>query len=204
MDSAFVITIFFTLLGPIKIIPAFAGLTQGTDQKFKRAVAVRGALLASALCAFIVLAGTTLVSRFHLQVDAIRIAGGLVLLISALNVIFAKPATATPTAQTRTPMQIAVSPLAVPVIVTHAGVAAILILLLHESVYPGLTQVVVFCLALMMVLDFLVMYFNDAVLKIPGLTLALAVVGSVLIFIQACLATQMILVGLKLMNPGNF
>ena len=49
----------------------------------------------------------------------------------------------------------------------------------------------------MMVLDFLVMYFIDWVMKTPGLTIVLHVLGSVLVFIQASLAIQMILVALK-------
>lgn len=73
----FVFTIFFMLLGPVKIIHAFAGLTQGTDLRFKRAVAIRGALIASALCAFVVLAGSTLLGKYRIQMDAVRIAGGV-------------------------------------------------------------------------------------------------------------------------------
>ena len=53
------------------------------------------------------------------------------------------------------------------------------------------------CLATMMVLDFLVMYFIDQVMKTPGLTLVLHALGSVLVFIQASLAIQMILDALK-------
>jgi hypothetical protein len=47
-----------------------------------------------------------------------------------------------------------------------------------------------------MLLDFLVMYFIDWVLKTPGLTIVLTVFGSVLVFVQVCLAIQMMLVAL--------
>lgn len=200
---SFVFTIFFMLLGPVKIIHAFAGLTRGTDLRFKRAVAIRGALIASALCAFVVLAGSTLLGKYRIQLDAVRIAGGVVLLISALRTIFikAQPPTPVPGA---TPIQLAVSPLAVPIIVPQAGVAAILIFLMQEPNSPGIIPLIVFSLAIIMVLDFLVMYFIGGVVKTPGLAIVLSVLGAVLVFIQACLATQMILVGLKLLNPVTF
>jgi hypothetical protein len=50
---SFVFTIFLLLLGPVKLIPPFAGLTRGADSRFKRSVEVWGTIIASALCAFV-------------------------------------------------------------------------------------------------------------------------------------------------------
>jgi multiple antibiotic resistance protein len=194
---SFIFTIFFMVLGPVKIIPAFAGLTRGADGRFKRSVAIRGAVIASVICAFVALAGGALLGKYRISVDAVRIAGGLVLLIAALQVIFQKPRPSSPNSGTTPAIQLAVSPVAVPMIVPHAGVAAILICMILAPEYPGLTQAIAICLAIMMVLDFLVMYFIDRVMKTPGLMLVLTVLGSVLVFVQAGLAIQMILNALK-------
>ena len=194
---SFIFTIFFMMLGPVKLIPSFAGLTRGADVRFKRAVAIRGAVIASALCAFVALAGGTLLGKYRISIDAVRISGGLVLLIAALQVIFRKAQSSSPSSGKPTAIQLAVSPVAVPMIVPPAGVAAILICMRLAPQYPGMTQAVAICLAIMMVLDFLVMYFIDWVMKIPGLTIVLHVLGSVLVFIQASLAIQMILNALK-------
>jgi multiple antibiotic resistance protein len=78
------------LLGPVKLIPVFAGLTRGADARFKRDVAIRAAVIASVLCVFVALAGGTLVGNYRVSIDALRIAGGLVLLIAGLQVIFQK------------------------------------------------------------------------------------------------------------------
>lgn len=200
---SFVFTIFFMLLGPVKLIHSFSGLTQGADLRFKRAVAVRGVLIASALCAFVLLAGMSLLGKYRIQLDAVRIAGGVVLLISALRTIFIKSTPPTPVAGA-TPIQLAVSPVAVPIIVPQAGVAAILIFLMQAPSNPGIVPLIVLSVSIMMVLDFLVMYFSDTVVKTPGLAIVLSVLGAVLVFIQACLATQMILVGLKILSPTTF
>ena len=198
MDQfSFIFTVFFMLLGPVKLIPSFGGLTRGADPQFKRDVAIRGVVVASALCAFVALAGGTLLGRYRISLDAVRIAGGLVLLISALQVMFRRAHPSSPSSGKLAAIQLAASPVAVPMIVPHAGVAAILICMAHAPQYPGVTQSVAIGLATMMALDFLVMYFIDRVMKTPGLTIILNVLGSVLVFVQAALAINMMLVALK-------
>ena len=194
---SFIFTIFFMLLGPLKLIPSFAGVTRGADGPFKRDVAIRGTVIASALCAFVALAAATLLGRYRISIDALRISGGLVLLISALLVIFQKAQPPSPGSGTPTAIQLAASPVAVPGIVPPAGVVAIMIFMMVAPQYPGMTQAVAICLAAMMVLDFLVMYFIDRIMKTPGLMIVLPVLGSVLIFVQAALAIEMILNALK-------
>jgi multiple antibiotic resistance protein len=204
MDQiSFVFTVFFMLLGPIKLIPAFAGATQGADPRFKRSVAVKGALIGSALCAFVALAGGILLSKYRISIDALRIAGGLVLLIAALRGIFKKAQPPSPSSGTPAAIQLAASPIAVPGIVPPAGVAAILIFMMLAPQYPGMTQAVTICLAGVMALDFLVMYFIDRVMKTPGLGIVLTVLGAVLLFVQVSLAIQMILNACKSLGIVN-
>jgi len=194
---AFIFTTFFMLLGPLKLIPVFAGLTQGADVRFKRSVAIWGTVIAVALCVFVAVVGGVLLSKYRISLEALRISGGLVLLIAALQVIFQKVSPTRPSSGTPTPLQLAATPIAVPGIVPPAGVAVILVCTMLAPQFPGTMQAVAICLAIMMMLDFLVMYFIDRIMKTPGLGLVLTVLGSVLIFVQVCLAMQTILNGLK-------
>jgi len=195
-EFSFVFTVFFMLLGPVKLIPSFGGLMRGADVLFKRDVAIRGVVIATVLCVFVALAGETLLGKYPISIDAVRTAGGLVLLIAALQAIFQKAPPARASSGTPTAFQLAVSPVAVPNIVPPAGVAAILIFMLLAPEHPGMMQAVAICLAIVMVLDVLVMCFIDMILKIPGLAVVLTVLGAVLIFVQVALAIQMILVAL--------
>ena len=194
---SFIFTIFFMLLGPVKIIPPFAGLTQGADVRFKRDVAIRGAVIASVLCAFVALAGGTLLGKYRISIDAVRIAGGLVLLIAALQVIFQKSTVVKP--QLRHTYRDPTRRLAGCRSDDRAACRRRRHIDLHDASpeFPGMTQAVAICLATIMVLDFLVMYFIDRVMKTPGLMIVLTVLGSVLVFVQAALAIQMILTALK-------
>ena len=192
MDQlSFTFTIFFTMLGPAKLIPAFAGVTQGSDAAFKRAVAVRAAIIASALCAFVALAGGTILLRYQISINALRLAGALVLMLSALGAIFRHDAPAAAGAGAAAPLQLAVAPVAAPMIVPPAGIAVILLFIMSEPAFPGIAQAVAICLAIMMVLDLLVMYFIDAILRTPGLKIILTVLASVLLFVQVCIAMEM-------------
>jgi multiple antibiotic resistance protein len=191
----FIFTTFFMLLGPIKLIPAFAGLTQGADLRFKRSVAVWGTMIATVLCVFVALAGGALLGKYRISLEALRISGGLVLLISALQVIFQKAQPTQPVTGTPKAIQLAVSPVTVPMIVPPAGVAVILVCIMLVPLYPGTMQAFAICLTIIMALNFLVMYFIDKVMKTPGLAIVLAVLGSVLVFVQVCLGIQTILNG---------
>ncbi|HYV36971.1 MAG TPA: MarC family protein [Gemmataceae bacterium] len=193
---AFIFTIFFMLLGPIKIIPVMAELTRGADRHFKHSLAVRATLIASVLVLFVAVVGSTLLDNYHISLNALRIAGGLVLLIAALNTIFRKPQ-ADQAKTNATATQLAASPLAIPAIVPPAGVAAILVFTMLAPENPGMWIAIGIGLAVMMVLDFLVMYFIDLVLMAPGLMLVLHVVGATLIFMQVCIGIEIILRALK-------
>ncbi len=184
------------LLGPIKLIPSFGGLTRGADLRFKRQVAFWAAVIAAVLCTFVAVAGSALLGRYRISLESLRISGGLVLVIASLQVIFKKGQPPGPPPGTPTALQLAVSPVAIPMIVPPAGVALILLTMMLAPQFPGTTQAVAISLAIMMVLDFLVMYFIDWVLT-PGVMLVLAVLGSVLIFVQVCLGVETILNGLS-------
>src|SRR6516225_5272698 len=105
------------LLGPLKLIPGFLRLTRETDRAFKRELAIKSSLIASGTVGVAALAGAGASARFGISLDAERIAGGLVLLISALGIMFARPEP--PRAESVKPdaLQLAVSPLAMPMIV---------------------------------------------------------------------------------------
>jgi multiple antibiotic resistance protein len=198
MDQfTFIFVVLFTLLGPFKLIPAFAGLTRGADSRFKRDVAIWGVVIASVLCVFVALAGGTILGNFRISLGGLRISAGLVLLVAALQIVFQKAQSSSLSSGTPTAIQLAVSPVAAPMIVPPAGVAAILICMALAPQHAGGIQAVAICLATMMVLDFLVMYFIDRVMKTPGLMIVLSVLGSVLVFVQLCLAVETILNGLR-------
>ncbi len=202
LDESFIFTIFFLTLGPIKIIPAFAKLTQQASLAFKREVAIKSTLIATAITVLVALLGRNLLGKYGISFDALEIAGGLVLLLSALNVIFPKFQPSPPQSVKPTALQLAISPVATPIVVPPVGIAAILLFVMLDSQYPGIDLAIGKAILTMMVLDFLVMFFIDNVVKVPGLMPTLQVCGAVLVFIQVALAMELIVQALT--NLGLF
>jgi len=195
-DFSYVMTILFLLVGPVKIIPAFAKYTRGADGSYKRQAALLATLFASIICGIIVLMTANLVAKYQLSIPALQITGGLILLLSALRSIFpiVEPA---PDAETRPgAARLALAPLASPVVVTPAGVAALMVFVLLAQAEPVGLAPIVRALAIVMALNLVVMLFNDLILKVPGLGLVLQLLGTVLIVVQVALAVQAFLFAL--------
>lgn len=198
MESlSFVFTISFMLLGPLKLIPGFLKLTRETDRSFKRELAIKGSLIASATVGFAAVAGVEASARFGISLDAERLAGGLVLLVSALNLLFPRPEPPHMEYVKPSAVKLAASPLAMPMIVPPAGIAAILIFVMLAPNNPGMEIAIALTLVTVMLLDFLVMFFIDYVGRIPGLPLILQMIAAVLVFIQAALAIETLMAGFR-------
>ena len=190
---AFVFTVCFVLLGPIKLIVPFAHLTGGKPPAFRRSAAAWATLFACAVCLFVALVGGTLVEKYQLSLPALQLTAGLVLLLSALRTIFPSGDAPHSTRGDASPLQLAVSPLATPTIVPAAGIGAILILVMGAPRFPGAYQALAISLGVIMALDFLVMYFNDRIMRAPGLLPVMQLLGGVLIVIQVALAIDTML-----------
>jgi multiple antibiotic resistance protein len=196
-EFAFIFTIAFVLLGPIRLIAPFARLTRGRTLAYHRSAALWGALFAILICAFVMLAGGGLVEKYGLSLPALQLSAGLILLLSALGTIFPGGEQPEPPAEGITPLKLAISPLATPTIVPPVGVAAILICVMIAPQKPDRYQSLALALGAIMALDFLVMFFNDRILRVPGLLPVLQLLGGVLIVVQVALAFDTILLALR-------
>ena len=86
--SAFVT--FFVVIDPPGCAPIFASLTNGASDAHRRAMAVRSVLTAGAILLFFALLGRPLLKSLGVSLDAFRIAGGLMLFLIAIDMVFEK------------------------------------------------------------------------------------------------------------------
>jgi multiple antibiotic resistance protein len=86
--SAFVT--FFVVIDPPGCAPIFAGLTRGTDMAHRTAMAIRSTLVAAAILLTFALLGQPLLETLGISLDAFRIAGGIMLFLIALEMVFEK------------------------------------------------------------------------------------------------------------------
>ena len=82
-----VVVILLITIGPTKAAIMYLGLTGGADPVFKRQVAIRAVITAAVICVVFVLIGHESLRVFHVSLPALKLAGGLILLLFALHLV---------------------------------------------------------------------------------------------------------------------
>lgn len=92
--TEFVFNSFVTLLvivDPPGLAPIFAALTRGYSEKRKREAAIRGTIIGGAILIIFAIVGDALLGALGIGLAAFRTAGGILLFLLALDMIFARP-----------------------------------------------------------------------------------------------------------------
>ncbi len=79
------------VVDPPGLAPIFAALTRGYSAKRKRETAIRGVLVGTVILLIFALIGDVLLGALGISLAAFRIAGGILLFILALDMVFASP-----------------------------------------------------------------------------------------------------------------
>jgi len=91
LDSTSLLSTFVTLfvvIDPIGMAPIFVALTAGETDRHRRAIAIRACLLALFVLTLFGLAGEAVLGAFGISMPAFRIAGGILLFLTALDMLF--------------------------------------------------------------------------------------------------------------------
>lgn len=84
-------TTFFATVGPVEAAVLFATLTPKMGRPARRQIAVRATLIASLILAVFTLFGGPLLRQLGVSLAALQTAGGIILLMIAIDMIFARP-----------------------------------------------------------------------------------------------------------------
>ncbi|MCU4653905.1 MarC family protein [Roseibacterium sp. SDUM158016] len=137
MDLALYIPAFVTLfviIDPIGLAPLFVALTQGMTAPQRRKVAVRACLVALGLLTLFGLAGEAVLGFLGISMPAFRIAGGVLLFLTALDMLFERRAQRRQgQADTAHPEDPSVFPLAIPLIAGPGAIATMILLTGQED-----------------------------------------------------------------------
>ncbi len=115
--------VFFAVIDPIGTIPVFIAVTAGMDESIKRRIAIKSILISAAILLFFVVAGEIILTALDIPLAAFEIAGGIVLLMFAMTMIFGESKPESELKMVNAGQETAVFPLAVPSI---AGPGAML------------------------------------------------------------------------------
>lgn len=204
-DYAYVFAIFFVTLGPLKTIPVFHALTYDSSRAYSVHLAIRAFVMSFALVLFIAFSASENLSKWHVGIDALMIAGGMILFVTALRSItdlelvsLPEPSTSPRPDGARPPWtgKPTLSPLVIPTIVTPAAVVAIIFFIARSAGDQAFRHAVLATIGGIMLLNLLGMLAARAVMRRIGVPI-LQVIGWVFSVLQAGLAIQAMLEALR-------
>jgi len=194
--SAFV-TMLVTM-GPIETAAVFVGVTSGIHRPHRKSLAMRATSIAGAVFALFAVGGVFALELLHVSLAAFRVAGGLLLFIQALTLVFSARGLSSISEseqhEAKAPGDIAVFPLAFPVIAGPGSLSAIVLLTAQTS---GLTEKVLLLaiLSVCLLITLVAMLAADSLAQRLGQTGA-DVVSRISGLLLAALAVQFVFDGL--------
>ena len=191
---------FFVVIDPPGCAPIFASLTGGAAPAHRRAMAIRSVAIASGILLFFGLFGEDLLRALGVSLEAFRIAGGIMLFLIALEMVFEKrqqrretranEVNATPEIE-----DISVFPMAIPMIAGPGSIASIMLMMARSD---GLDEslIVLGALASILVLTLVALLAAGPLMRLLGHKVE-AMITRILGVILAALAAQFVIDGIS-------
>ncbi|MAD04572.1 MarC family protein [Pseudoalteromonas shioyasakiensis] len=132
---------FFAVIDPIGTVPVFIAVTRWDDAKFKRKVALKAVGVSALVLLFFVVAGELLLDAINIPLSAFQIAGGIVLLLFALLMIFGESKPETEIKSVRDSTETAIFPLAIPSIASPGAMLGA-VLMTRNTEYTWYEQLI--------------------------------------------------------------
>jgi len=186
-------TLFFIMLGPLKLLGPYARATVALAPADARRLALKVVALATLSVLIGGFAGAALLENWRISPEVLEVAGGLIFLLVALKSVmqqYAQPSAAAP----HPPASPKAGSLVFPLVLTPYGIATV-ILLLSLSVHGERTLLLVAVVLAIMLLNLLAMVYSQAIVRNFGLPLS--ILGAILGVLQVALALQIMVVGLR-------
>ncbi|AWD20552.1 MarC family protein [Fuscovulum blasticum] len=203
LDSAFLITAFATLfvvIDPPGLVPMFIALTRGKSPAQRRTMARRACLIAAFLLTVFGLAGESILNFVGISMSAFRIAGGILLFLTALDMLFERR-TQRREGQTAEPdHDPSVFPLATPLIAGPGAIATMILLVGQAETQSGPdwrgAATVIALMLVMMAVTFAFLLASPPMERLLGRT-GTIVITRLLGMLLAALSVQFVIDGIR-------
>jgi multiple antibiotic resistance protein len=119
---------FFAVIDPIGTVPVFIAVTSQYEERIKRRIAVKATLVSATILVFFVVAGEVILTAIDIPLSAFQIAGGIVLFLFALSMIFGESKPEQEVKLATSGSETAIFPLAVPSIASPGAMLAAVLL----------------------------------------------------------------------------
>ncbi|MEM9055091.1 MAG: MarC family protein [Pseudomonadota bacterium] len=200
--SAFVT--FFVLIDAIGVAPVFASLTVKGDGAYRRSMAIRSVLVGTFIIFGFAFFGAWLLGHLHISIDAFRAAGGILLFLIALDMVFEKrterrenraESVLADDDETGAVDDVSVFPIGIPMLAGPGSIATAM-LFMSEAANWTIKAAVLSAIAINMVICLLVFLAAGPIVRALGESVAGAVTR-IFGVILAALSVQLLIDGIK-------
>jgi len=187
---------FFAVIDPIGTVPVFIAVTSPYKEHDKRKIAIKAAFISAMILVFFVVAGELILTAIEIPLSAFQIAGGIVLFLFALTMIFGEGKPEEEIKMVKKSSETAVFPLAVPSIASPGAMLAAVLLTENNRfnlMEQAITTVSMVCVLLVAMILMLVASKVHRLIGDSGASIISRVMGLIL----ASVAITNVLAGIK-------
>jgi len=191
---------FLVVVEPVGVIPIFIAMTEGVAESERRRMARRGVIIAGCIFLLFAFGGGQFLRLLNISIDAFRIFGGLLLLLIALEMVFAwqsgSRSSRPEVEESKKKTDISVFPLAFPFIAGPGSLTTILLAFGPATDDPLLFGGLLLCVALALLVALLTLYLVAPINRVMGVT-GSQVLNRLFGVVLGALAVQYVLDGLR-------
>lgn len=198
-------TTLFIIIDPPGLAPVFIALTTGMSDRQRRAIAVRAFVVSVVLMMVFLFSGEAVLSFIGISMDAFRIAGGILLFLTALDMLFQKRQARreenAAEGQAEHHDDPSVFPLALPLIVGPGAITTVILLSGQAQGAADMAAIAAMVIGVLVIvlIAFLIAPAIERALGKTGLNIVTRLLGMLL----AALAVQFVLDGLRGFGIGG-
>ena len=193
--------LFFVTIDTVGNLPFFLSLTEDAKIKVRNSIAIKSTIIAFFIMITFAYVGRYLLEAIGVSLDSLKIAGGVILMILAIDILFEKrkrrrEKRVEEALDEKSYDEIIVFPIAIPFIAGPSALTTIILLIGNDKNFPEFQIIVIFALVVALVVGLILMIGASHIVKFVPKQI-LHATSRVMAFILAALATQFIVDGIK-------
>jgi len=193
--------LFFVTIDTIGNLPFFLSLTEEAKIKKRNQIAIKSTIIAFFIMIIFAYVGRYLLEAIGVTLDSLKIAGGIILMFLAIDILFEKRKTrrekrVEEALDEKSYDEITVFPIAIPFIAGPSALTTIILLTGNYANFPEFQIPVIMALIAALIVGLVLMIGASFIVKYVPKQI-LHATSRVMAFILAALATQFIIDGIK-------
>lgn len=181
-DLTFFISVFtaiFSIVNPVSGVMAFISMTSQMKDEDRIYVAKRSSIIGCTIAILFALSGNLILDFFSITVDSLRVAGGILLFLVAVDMLFARTSRESITSEELSDAaqreNISIFPMAMPMLTGPGAITTIILYVSKGSVEYAISlntvkMLVIAAILLTFIITFLIFRFSEYFSRIVGMT----------------------------------